>query len=136
MQDLEATLFIWFQELNVEEKKEYTETVKEDCSTVYVFNDYDEFENYFNQYGIHNKEIINTCKLKTTRKGTIIALKGICDYAIKVRKAMDPMDNYEYTKKDTSKKELSNIEKVALRRNRNERKESNIVKIAKRKRKW
>lgn len=49
------------------------------------FENYKSFETYFINNGVeptHLYEICDLCEMKQTKKGAIIALKGLCDYAI------------------------------------------------------
>jgi len=83
--DLEARLYMYFLRLKEDANKEYS---KNECeyNIVYVFNNYDEYYNYFNNNGYPevdvNLDILRMCKLKKTKKGSIIAMKALCDYAI------------------------------------------------------
>ena len=58
----------------------------------YLFDNYDEFKSYFELNGLINidKELLELCRMKTTKKGTIIVLKGLCDYAIRKHNALHP----------------------------------------------
>lgn len=82
--DIEAYLFLTLFHLKEEKNKEYSaELCKKNIA--YLFDDYDEFKNYFYQNGISDisDEIFDLSIIKTTRKGTIIALKGLCDHIIR-----------------------------------------------------
>lgn len=82
--DLEAKLLMFTLNLKEEKNKEYA-PVKSDKNIVYLFQDSHEFEKYFIENGINdiNKELLVLCQVKTTKKGTIIASKNLCDYIIK-----------------------------------------------------
>ncbi len=72
--------------LNLKEQKNKIYSAEEcEKNIVYVFNNNDEFESYFIQNGIEDisRQVLNLCKMKSTKKGTIIALKALCDRTIK-----------------------------------------------------
>ena len=82
--DIEAQLFMHILKLKEEKNKEYS---LDECDyhTVYKFEGYEDFRNYFINNGCtlaYDDEFLSFCKVKTTKKGSIIALKGLCDYAI------------------------------------------------------
>ena len=81
--DIDAELFLSILHLKEEKNKVYS---CEECekNVVYLFDNYDEFKNYFLQNGFTNMHdvLLDLCRIKTTKKGTIIALKGLCDYTI------------------------------------------------------
>lgn len=81
--DIEAKLFISLLHLKEEKNKEYS---VEECekNIAYLFDNYDEFISYFKTNGFLDisEDLLETCIMKTTKKGTVIALKGLCDYAI------------------------------------------------------
>lgn len=82
--DLHAKLLILFSSYIEENNKLYTE---EDCAKniIYLFKDYTEFTEYFQKNGVNdiNHDLLELCKKKTTKKGTIIASKYLCDHIIK-----------------------------------------------------
>lgn len=82
--DVEAKIFMALLHLKEEKNKKYS---IEECeiNIVYLFDNYDEFKSYFELNGFTdiNKDLIELCRMKTTKKGTIIALKGLCDHAIR-----------------------------------------------------
>lgn len=82
--DIEAKLFMLILHLKEEKKKEYS---FEECEKriAYVFNNYDEFKSYFvnNGFADISGDLLELCRMQTTRQGTIIALKALCDYTIK-----------------------------------------------------
>ena len=88
--DIEAKLFVTLLGLKEELDKQFS--IEEcDKNVVYLFEDYEEFKNYFELNGFIkiDEGILEICKMKTTRKGTIIALKGLCDYAIRRHSLMN-----------------------------------------------
>ena len=82
--DIEAILFIYILHLKEGKNKKYS---SEECekNIVYLFNDYDEFKSYFELNGFPDirGSLLDICTMKVTKKGTIIALKALCDYTIK-----------------------------------------------------
>ena len=88
--DLEAKLYIDILKLKEIKKKKYSDDCETNCA--YVFDSYDNFRNYFLENGCkfgYDDEIISQCKMKTTKRGSIIALKKLCDHVI----AMDKQTN-------------------------------------------
>jgi len=83
--DIEAKLFMALLHLKEEKNKNYS---FEECekNIVYLFDNYDEFKSYFelNDFADIDKYLLELCRMKTTKKGTIIALKGLCDHAIRI----------------------------------------------------
>ena len=82
--DIEAQLFLFILGLKEEKNKEYS---IDECAhhIAYIFKDYEEFRSYFINNGCtraYDDDFLSVCRMKTTRKGSIIALKGLCDYAI------------------------------------------------------
>lgn len=82
--DLEAKLFMYILRLKEEKEKKYS---SDECehNIAYVFENYKSFENYFISNGVepaYTYGICDLCKMKRTKKGSIIALKGLCDYSI------------------------------------------------------
>lgn len=68
--------------LIVEKEKEYT-TGTENRKKVYIFENYEEFKNYFERYGIEaRKDIIDLAIHRKTKKGYVVAFKGLCDHII------------------------------------------------------
>lgn len=88
--DIEAKLFMNAIHLKEEKNKEYS---IEECekNTVYLFDNFDEFRSYFetNCFYDINQDLLKICRMKTTKNGTIIALKGLCDYAIRQHNLVD-----------------------------------------------
>ena len=87
--DIEAKIFMALLHLKEEKLKKYS---VEECQTniVYLFDNYEEFKNYFvlNGFDDISDDLLETCRMKTTKKGTIIALKRLCDYAIRKHNSM------------------------------------------------
>ena len=87
--DIEAKLFMYLLHLKEEKNKEYS---VDECekNIAYLFDNYDEFKSYFELNSLINinKDLLELCRMKTTKKGTIIALKGLCDYAIRKHNAI------------------------------------------------
>ena len=88
--DIEARIFINVLHLKEEKNKEYS---IEECekNIVYLFDNFDEFRSYFETNCFHdiNQDLLKICRMKTTKNGTIIALKGLCDYAIRQHNLVD-----------------------------------------------
>lgn len=87
--DIEAKMFMYLLHLKEEKNKEYS---FEECekNIAYLFDDYFEFKNYFLQNGFTDirDDLLDLCIMKTTKKGTIISLKGLCDYTIRQHNAL------------------------------------------------
>ena len=82
--DRKAKLYLKIFGLVEEPVKKFSEDLC-DSNIAYVFDDYDDFRQYFidnNCSRAYDDKIINICIMKTTKKGTIIALKRLCDYTI------------------------------------------------------
>lgn len=93
--DIEARLFILLLHLKEEKLKIYTGA---DCeeNSVYIFDNYSEFKLYFLNSGINiDDTILEICKMKETKKGTIIALKKLCDYAIQKYKEKESLSKLQ-----------------------------------------
>lgn len=96
--DIEAKLFILLLHLKEEKLKIYTGTNCEE-NIVYIFDNYSEFKLYFLNSGINiDDTILEICKMKETKKGTIIALKKICDYAIQKYKEKESLSKIQENK--------------------------------------
>lgn len=82
--DIEAILFMYVLHLKEEKNKKYS---SHECekNVVYLFDNYDEYKNYFEVNGFPEirDSLLDICTMKVTKKGTIIALKGLCDYTIR-----------------------------------------------------
>ena len=100
--DMEAKMFMFVLHLKEEKNKKYS-IGKCETNVAYLFDDYNEFKTYFEVNGCVNldKDLLELCRIKTTRKGTIIALKGLCDYVIKKYDLNDPDKGSEHTITDT-----------------------------------
>ena len=82
--DIEARVFMFILCLKEEKNKKYS--IDEcDKNIAYLFKNYDELKSYFIKNGVVdiNKEILDLCIMKKTKRGTIISLKGLCDHTIK-----------------------------------------------------
>ena len=82
--DIEARVFMFILCLKEEKNKKYS--INEcDKNIAYLFKSYDELKSYFIKNGVVdiNKEILDLCIIKKTKRGTIISLKGLCDHVIK-----------------------------------------------------
>lgn len=101
--DLEAELFIKVLGLKEEKIKRYSEE-ESDLSLVYLFNDYDEYKNYFAIHGFEKitEEILELCEMKVTSNGTVIALKQLCDSTIKKYREKNHIDDDNKEIKDKS----------------------------------
>ena len=102
--DLEAKLFIYLLRLEEEKNKEYSVS-ESDYHIVYVFEDEKEFRNYFINNGCNrasDDDFLSIFKMKITKKGSIIALKGLCDYAI----TRDAQVDLNYSKRDVYAKKI------------------------------
>lgn len=84
--DREIMLFMRVLNLKEEKNKEYTK--ENDPNKVYIFQNIDELKYYFYKNGFKHidDELLSICTIKTTKKGQLICLKSICDYAIKKHK--------------------------------------------------
>ena len=82
--DIEALFFIRLLNLKEAKIKKYS-SVESKCNVVYLFDNEEDYKYYFidNGFSDVSKTILNAARMKTTKKGTIIALKGVCDYAIR-----------------------------------------------------
>jgi hypothetical protein len=74
----------------------------------------DDFRNYFISNGVDNvdDEILELCKIKTSRKGHIVAFKGLCDHYISAYKeknrvrCLEETYNTRFEKYDLKKKDV------------------------------
>ena len=82
--DLEAELFMLVLNLQEDKNKKYDGSFPKDYHITYVFENDEEYKEYFFNNGVYDEELIEYCKLKTTRKGTVLALKGICNHYINI----------------------------------------------------
>ena len=101
--DIEEQLFINISSLKEEKNKKYS--IGEcDPHIAYKFEDYEEFRKYFINNGCtraYDDDFLSVCKMKTTRKGSIIALKGLCDYAI--TRSMESSSEFDICDKSEEK---------------------------------
>lgn len=97
--DIEAKLFILLLHLKEEKMKIYS-CVESKTNVVYVFDNYCDFKLYFLQNGFTNvsDDLLEICKMKVTKKGTVIALKELCDYTIRRYKEKEALTNSETNK--------------------------------------
>ena len=81
--DIEAIVFMRMLGLVEEKNKEYS-SVECPQNIAYIFDNTDDFKNYFISNSVENigEDILALCKMRTTKKGSIIALKGLCDRTI------------------------------------------------------
>ena len=81
--DIETMFFIRLLKLKEAKIKKYS-SVESKYNVVYLFDNEEDYKYYFIDNGFDDvsKTILNAAIMKTTKKGTIIALKGLCDYAI------------------------------------------------------
>ena len=93
--DLEALLLVSVLNLKVESNKVYSENC--DTNLVYVFEDYNEYKNYFINNGFTNisDELLETCRMVITKRGSVIALKKLCDYTIRKHNKENGQEPFE-----------------------------------------
>ncbi len=94
--DIEAKLFILLLHLKEIKLKKYS-CIESEIKFVYLFDNYCDFKLYFIQNGFTNisDELLELCKMKVTKKGTVIALKELCDYTIRRYKEKESLTNSE-----------------------------------------
>ena len=83
--DIEALLFMFMLNMKEEKKKEYSPSDECDVHKAYVFENYEEFKNYFINNGIieiYDDALLRLCIMKETKKGSIISMKKLCDHTI------------------------------------------------------
>lgn len=82
--DLEAKAFMFLLRLEEETKKQYTDYETTPLKSVYVFPNNEKFKQYFVENGVDDisDDVLSLCKIKTTKKGSIIAMKKLCDRTI------------------------------------------------------
>ena len=98
--DIEAKLFMYSLGLKEEPNKEYSKMSERNI--VYIFSSKEEFKKYFSDNQIPNidEDLLELCKMKRTKKGNIIALKGLCDYIISRKiKETESNSNIQLAKK-------------------------------------
>lgn len=84
MIDLETKAYMFILGMKEERKREYTDFSETSLKSAYVFKNNEDFKNYFVNNGAVDisDEILDLCKLKTTNKGSIVAMKKLCDRTI------------------------------------------------------
>lgn len=101
--DLKTKLFLFITGATIEKEKKYT-IKKVKTNVVYIFDSYDEFKNYFSEYLNDVKEdVINLAIYTQSKKGAIVALKGLCDHIITKTKLL------QYDIKNLSQDEINLI---------------------------
>ena len=83
--DVEALTFLFILNMKEEKNKKYSKSENCDEHKAYVFNDYEEFKDYFINNGIisiYDDSLLQLCIMKQTKKGTIISMKKLCDHTI------------------------------------------------------
>ena len=108
--DIEAYLFLMLCHLKEDKNKEYSIDL---CprNIAYIFDNYDGFRNYFYQNGISivDDEIFDLSIIKITKKGTVIALKGLCDHIIRKYNSLNEPENKSNIIFDKSNGILDNL---------------------------
>lgn len=86
---MDAIFFIFMLKLRHEKNIEYTERYN-DYTKAYIFDDRTQFEGYFinNGYEDISNEVLESCCMLTTKKGSVVALKALCDYTIDKHKSL------------------------------------------------
>ena len=77
----ELRLFLRTLHLQEERHRKYS-VMPADMDVAYIFKNQGEFEEYFAIQSIYDLDMINECKLKTGKNGSIVALKNLCDKLI------------------------------------------------------
>lgn len=82
--DLEAKAFMFLLRLEEEPEKKYTDFETTSLKYVYVFPNNEKFKQYFVENGVDDisDDVLSLCKIKTTKKGSVIAMKKLCDRTI------------------------------------------------------
>ncbi len=103
--DLELYLFMLSFSLKEEKDKKYTER-EVPSNIVYIFDDEDNYENYFYKYMDCEvcENIFDICRLKTMKSGKVLALKCACDFAIMLYRDR----SYQEALDDIKKADLNN----------------------------
>lgn len=82
--DFKTWLYLFITGATIKKEKKYAiEEAKH--NVVYIFDSYDDFIDYFKKYLNEdeiNKSIINKAIYTTSKRGAIVALKGLCDHII------------------------------------------------------
>ncbi len=81
--DLETKLLMFRLCLKEERTKKYSEEC--DTNSVYIFNNFCEFRDYFtsNGYDDISFDDVESCKIKTLGNGKVVVSKYLCDKMIK-----------------------------------------------------
>lgn len=112
--DMGAKLIMFILNLKEEKNKQYSH---EECAIniTYLFENYDEFKKYFLENGLVDvsDDFLNICIMQTTRKGSIIALKRLCDYAIREYK-LKKSNTISSKEDDSDKLEEDNDVQISL----------------------
>lgn len=99
--DFQTWLYLFVTGATIKKEKKYTiEEAKH--NVVYIFDSYDDFIDYFKKYLNEdeiNQYIIDKAIYTTSKRGAIVALKGLCDHII--------------TKTNTNRKLKSNIRELS-----------------------
>lgn len=112
--DLKTKLFLLITGAAIEKEKEYT-IKKIEKNVVYIFDSYDEFKNYFYEYLDDVKEdVINLAIYTQSKKGAVVALKGLCDTIITKTKLQYDIKNLSQDEINSihQKGKLTQLEKV------------------------
>lgn len=82
--DFQTWLYLFVTGATIKKEKKYTiEEAKH--NVVYIFDSYDDFIDYFKKYLNEdeiNQYIIDKAIYTTSKRGAIVALKGLCDHII------------------------------------------------------
>ena len=102
MKDFNAFTYMWFLRL-----KKAKSPFDSNINSVYMFSDNDEYIKYFADRGCGDisQELLNNCKMKTTKKGTIIAMKLLLDYTVSQLGGVPQLNGFQYALKRGEKNE-------------------------------
>lgn len=109
--DLEAKIYLKALGLVEEPLKQYSDELC-DYSIAYVFDNYEEFKQYFidNDCSRANDDkFLKNCIMKKTKKGTIITLKRLCDFVITRKKKETIINDEEVVTNDIEDKPKTKI---------------------------
>ena len=108
--DIELFLLKTFLNLKIERVKRYDE-IECNKNIAYVFYNREEFENYFvkNGYTDIDEDMLKLCTFKTTKSNKIIALKGLCDHAIKERKEKEEAEKHKLLNRYLNRLDINNM---------------------------
>mgnify|MGYP004508416287 CR=1 FL=1 len=82
--DFKTWLYLFITGATIKKEKTYT-TKETKCNVMYVFDSYDDFIDYFKKYLNEdeiNKSAIDKAIYTTSKRGAIVAFKGLCDHII------------------------------------------------------